>query len=635
MTASPITEKGPASAGTTEHRLLPLAIGALGIVYGDIGTSPLYTLREAFSGAGETMAAEAHVFGILSLIFWIVTIIVSLKYASLILRADNQGQGGLLALIGLALQKANGGGRREKFLVLGIIGAALFYGDGMITPAISILGAVEGLKVAQPDLEHWVVPITIVIVVALFLVQSRGTRSVGALFGPIMILWFGAIAALGVAQIVRHPEILLALSPHYAIGFLIHNTGIAFPVLGAVLLAVTGAEALYADLGHFGRKPIQLSWFSFVLPALMLNYFGQGALVLAHPGAVISPFYLLAPDWFLYPLIVLATSASIIASQAVISGAFSLSWQAMRLGLCPRLIIRHTSEEHAGQIYVPQINWILMICVLGLVLAFKSSSGLANAYGIAVTGTMIIDSIIAFFVFRALWNWSPTKTILIVGGFLVVEVALFSASMLKIVDGAWFPLAIGGLLVFILSTWMDGRALLAKRHGSGSLTEEEFLAALSERHLTRVAGTALFLTADKARVPFSLLHNMRHNRVLHERIVLATLITEARPFVPDAERVEVFDLGKGFWRLVVRYGFADDPDLPKAMRLAAALGLDLDVQSVSYFIGRERIVPRQKSAMWPWRRWLFISLANTEVSASDYFRIPVGRIIELGARTEM
>jgi KUP system potassium uptake protein len=627
---SPDTSHAPTGA------LAPLAIGALGVVFGDIGTSPLYTFREAFHGAGEVMANPDHVFGILSLIFWTITIIVSFKYALLILRADNQGQGGLLALIGLAIQSASKPGRREKFLALGIVGAALFYGDGMITPAISILSAVEGLKIAQPNLDKdWIVAITIVIVIGLFAIQSRGTGLVGAFFGPVMMLWFTTLGVLGLLQIVGHPEILLALSPHYALSFLFQNIGIAFPVMGAVLLAVTGAEALYADLGHFGRKPIQTSWFVFVLPCLTLNYFGQGALVLAHPEAVANPFYLLAPDWFLYPLIGLATMATIIASQAVISGAFSLSWQAMRMGVCPRLLITHTSAHHQGQIYVPQINWLLMICVILLVVGFKSSSGLANAYGIAVTGTMIIDTIIAYFVFRSLWRWSLLRTALVIGFILLVEASLLGASLLKVLDGGWFPLLIGAIIIFVLSTWMDGRGLLAKRHGAGSLTEEEFLGALSERHLSRVPGTALFLTAQIDRVPFALLHNMRHNRILHERVVMTTLITEARPFVPDGERIEVRELSRGFWRIIVHYGFADEPNLPAAMQMAAKHGLVMDPEAVSYFIGRERIVPRAKSAMSGWRRWLFILLSDTEISASDYFRIPVGRIIELGARTEI
>lgn len=622
-------------SGVPAGRLAPLAIGALGVVFGDIGTSPLYTFREAFHGARETVAIPEHVFGILSLIFWTVTIIVSFKYAILMLRADNQGQGGLLALIGLAIRSAAKSGRREKFLALGIVGAALFYGDGMITPAISILSAVEGLEIARPELSSFVIPITIAIVVGLFAVQSHGTARVGAFFGPIIMIWFATLGVLGIAQIVHHPEIFLALSPHYALSFLFNNIGLAFPVMGAVLLAVTGAEALYVDLGHFGRKPITVGWFFFVLPCLMLNYFGQGALVLERPEAVANPFYLLAPDWFLYPLIGLATLATIIASQAVISGAFSLSWQAMRMGICPRLLIEHTSARHHGQIYVPQINWILMICVILLVIGFKSSSGLASAYGIAVTGTMIIDTVIAFFVFRALWKWSLQKTVLICGFILIVESMLLGSSLLKVLDGGWFPLLIGAVIIFVLSTWMDGRGLLAKRHGAGSLTEEEFLGALSERHLTRVAGTAVFLTGQVDRVPFALLHNMRHNRVLHERIIMTTVTTEARPFVPDAERIEVRDFGRGFTRLIVHYGFADEPDLPAAMRLAGRHGLDLDPESVSYFIGRERIVPRAKSAMSGWRRWLFILLSDTEISASDYFRIPVGRIIELGARTEI
>jgi KUP system potassium uptake protein len=622
-------------ASETAPKMWRLALGALGVVYGDIGTSPLYTFRECFHQSTGIVVDRVSVFGVLSLVFWGVMIIVSGKYALLILRADNQGQGGMLALIALALQRARNMGRRKLLFTLGMIGAALFIGDGMITPAISVLSAVEGLTVAEPGLQHYVVPITVAIVILLFAMQSRGTGSVGALFGPVMCLWFACLAVLGISGIVFNPEVLLAVSPHYAVIFLVEHAKVAFPVLGSVLLAITGAEALYADLGHFGRKPIQFSWFSMVLPALMLNYFGQGALVLADPTAIKNPFYLLAPEWAIYPLIGLATFATIIASQAVISGAFSLSWQAMRLGISPRLWIEHTSEHQVGQIYVPQMNWLLMVCVCLLILGFQSSSHLASAYGIAVTGTMMIDTLVGYLVVQSHWNWSRAKAGLIFGGILLVELSFFSASLLKVGSGGWFPLVMGAAIFFVLSTWMAGRALLARRQGQSALTEDEFLAALSERHLSRVPGTALFLTGDPQRVPFSLLHNMRHNQVLHQRVILTSIITEEVPVVAEVERVTVKDLGRGFYRLIGRFGFYETPDIMVALRGAKRFGLELDPQQISFFLGRERIVAHTRSQMSAWRRWLFILLSHNETSASDYFRLPAGRIIELGARVEI
>jgi KUP system potassium uptake protein len=639
MTNDSTTKNGAAAhangASDAPPAMWRLALGALGVVYGDIGTSPLYTFRECFHEVTGIAVDRVSVFGVLSLVFWGVMIIVSGKYALLILRADNQGQGGMLALIALALQRARNMGRRKLLFVLGMIGAALFIGDGMITPAVTILGAVEGLAVAEPTLSHYIVPITLVVVILLFLVQSRGTGVVGSLFGPVMCLWFACLSVLGIGGIVRNPEVLLALSPHYAILFLFEHAGVAFPVLGSVLLAITGAEALYADLGHFGRKPIQASWFSIVLPALVLNYFGQGALVLADPSAVKNPFYLLAPEWALYPLIVLATFAAIIASQAVISGAFSLAWQAMRLGVSPRFWIEHTSEHQVGQIYVPQMNWLLMVCVCLLILGFRSSSGLASAYGIAVTGTMMIDTVVGYMVVQSHWNWSRLKASLIFGGILIVELAFFSASLLKVGSGGWFPLVMGGAIFFVLSTWMSGRALLARRQGQSALTEDEFLAALSERHLSRVPGTALFLTGDPQRVPFSLLHNMRHNQVLHQRVILTSIMTEEVPVVPEVERITVKDLGRGFYRLICRFGFYETPDIMVALNGAKRFGLELDPQQISFFLGRERIVAHARSQMSAWRRWLFILLSHNETSASDYFRLPAGRIIELGARVEI
>jgi KUP system potassium uptake protein len=622
----------PASHSRT--KLSGLALAALGVVYGDIGTSPIYAFRESVIASGGVPQWHT-IAGLLSLIFWVVTIVVSCKYASLILRADNQGQGGMLALVALALQKVKDAKTRTILLMLGVAGASLFLGDAVITPAISVLSAIEGLELKAPGLAPFVVPITIAIVIGLFAVQSHGSGTVGKLFGPIMCLWFLVLAVLGMVEIVQNPRVLAAISPHYALSFIFEHVEITLMVLGSVLLAVTGGEALYADLGHFGRKPIQVSWFLIVLPASMLNYFGQGALVLKDPTAIEGPFFLLAPDWLLLPLVLLAAFATVIASQAVISGAFSLGWQAMRLGIFPRLLIRHTSAAHHGQIYAPHLNWLLMICVILLVLGFKSSGALASAYGIAVTGTMIITTIVAFLVARWHWQWPMWKAGAVFGVIILTEGTLLSASLLKIPQGGWFPLVLGGFVFLLMATWMRGRTLIARTVGQSALTEEEFLGALSERLLTRVPGTALFLTGDSQKVPFSLLHNMRHNRILHERIILTSLVTVDMPFVPEEERVEVRDLGRGFWRLIARYGFVDEPDVGSTLRAAQKAGLDLDPQQISFFIGRERIIARAKSRMAAWRLWLFTVMSYTETSAADYFSLPAGRVIELGARVEV
>jgi len=629
------SDPSPAETAAPAHtKLSGLALAALGVVYGDIGTSPIYAFRESVIASGDAPQWHA-IAGLLSLIFWVVTIIVSFKYASLILRADNQGQGGMLALVALALQKTKKPQARYILLMLGVAGAALFLGDAVITPAISVLSAIEGLELKAPGLAPYVVPITIAIVIGLFAVQSHGSGTVGKLFGPVMCMWFLVLALLGLVEIVQTPSILLAINPVYAFRFVFEHAGITLVVLGSVLLAVTGGEALYADLGHFGRRPIQISWFSIVLPCSMLNYFGQGALVLKDPAAIEGPFFLLAPDWLLLPLILLATFATIIASQAVISGAFSLGWQAMRLGICPRLLIRHTSASHHGQIYAPHLNWLLMICVILLVLGFKSSGALANAYGIAVTGTMIINTAVAFLVSRWHWQWPLWKSGAAFGLIILTEGTLLASSFLKIPQGGWFPLALGGVVFLLMATWMRGRALITRTVGQSALTEDEFLSALSERLLTRVPGTALFLTGDSQKVPFSLLHNMRHNRILHERIVLTSLVTVEVPFVPEAERVEVRDLGRGFWRLIARYGFVDEPDVGSTLRAAAKAGLELDPQQISFFVGRERIVARAQSRMAAWRLWLFTVMSYTETSAADYFSLPAGRVIELGARVEV
>jgi KUP system potassium uptake protein len=619
---------------TLRPRVTGLALAALGVVYGDIGTSPIYAFRESVL-ASKDVPHWHSIAGLLSLIFWVVTVVVSFKYASLILRADNQGQGGMLALVALALQKVKQARMRHLLLMLGVAGAALFLGDAVITPAISVLSAVEGLELEAPGLAPFVIPLTMVIVIGLFAMQSRGSGAVGRLFGPIMCVWFATIAVLGIVHIIDRPSVLLAIYPGYAVHFVYEHAGITLVVLGSVLLAVTGGEALYADLGHFGRRPIQLSWFSIVLPASMLNYFGQGALVLKDPTAINGPFFLLAPNWLLLPLIFLATLATVIASQAVISGAFSLGWQAMRLGIIPRLLIRHTSADQHGQIYAPHLNWLLMICVILLVVGFKSSGALASAYGIAVTGTMIINTAVAFLVSRWHWKWPLWKAGLAFGLIILVEGTLLTSSMLKIPQGGWFPLVLGGVVFLLMATWMRGRTLIARNVGQSALSEEEFLAALSERQLTRVPATALFLTGDAHRVPFSLLHNMRHNRILHERIVLTSLVTVEVPFVPESDRVEVHELGRGFWRLIARYGFVDEPDVASTLRAAAKAGLELDPQQISFFIGRERIIPRAHSQMAAWRLWLFTVMSYTETSAADYFKLPAGRVIELGARIEV
>jgi KUP system potassium uptake protein len=612
----------------------PLALAALGVVYGDIGTSPIYTLRESLSAAGGATDWPT-VAGLLSLIFWLVTAIVSIKYASLVLRADNQGQGGMLALVALALQRTRTSSGRRVLIILGMAGASFFLGDAVITPAISVLSAVEGLQIAAPGLKSWVLPLTIVIIIALFAVQSRGTGSVGKLFGPIVLLWFLVLAALGAVEIINFPRILLALNPYYAISFAMAHPHSLLIVLGAVLLAVTGGEALYADLGHFGRKPIQLSWFAVVLPASMISYFGQGALVLRNPAAAADPFFLLAPQWFLLPLIVLAMAATIIASQAVISGAFSLGYQSIRLGFIPRLRIAHTSADHAGQIYIPQINWLLMVLVIGLVIGFGSSSALASAYGLAVVGTMLINTMVAALVLRRNWEWPAWKTIAVIAPILLIEATLMGASSLKIAHGGWFSLGLGLLACLVMLSWHDIRGSMERRRKESALTDTQFLKSLSMRHLQRVPGTALFLTADTKRVPSSLLHNMRHNQVLHEKVILTSVTTEEVPVVPDDQRVELREVGQGFFRLIARFGFAEEPDLPRALNLALDKQRLFDPDHLSFFVGRERFVSSLRSRIDRWRRWLVIFLSNNESSAADYFHIPLGRIIELGQRSEI
>jgi KUP system potassium uptake protein len=613
-----------------------LTLAAVGVVFGDIGTSPLYTMKEVFGSHGLE-ASHGNVLGILSLVFWALTLIVSLKYVMFIMRADNRGEGGIMALTALAQRAANASRRTMWMLtMLGLVGAALFYGDGVITPAMSVLSAVEGLEVATPKLSPFVLPITIAVLVLLFWVQSKGTAKVGALFGPVMIVWFLTLGFLGVRQMIEHPYVIAALNPWYGLAFFIEHRLHGFLTLGSVVLAVTGGEALYADMGHFGRRPIKLAWFGIVLPCIYLNYLGQGALLLSNPEAVRSPFYLLAPAWFLYPMVVLSTMATIIASQAVISGAFSLTRQAIQLGYCPRLAFVHTSAKEIGQIYVPGINWALLLAVIALVLGFKSSSNLASAYGIAVTFTMMIDTILAFIVVQHLWKWSHLKSGVFLVCFLIVDIAFVIACAVKVVDGGWFPLVLGGSVFTLLATWHRGRELLRERTRMETMPLDLFIQSLFHAPPHRVEGTGIFMTSSTDGVPRSLLHNLLHNKVLHERVVLLTVQIEDVPLVPEIDRVEIEDLDYGFYRMIVRYGFKDEPDIPEAMRLAGEMkDVGFRMMETTFFLGRERLVPHIKPGMAMWRERLFFFMFRNANSAADFFKIPANRVVEFGTQVEI
>jgi len=613
-----------------------MALAAMGVVYGDIGTSPLYTLKEVFGGHHPVPVTPDNVIGILSLVFWALTLAVSLKYVVFIMRADNRGEGGIMALTSLALRTSGAGPRQLWWIaVLGLFGAALFYGDGVITPAISVLSAVEGLEVVTPTFKPYVVPITLLVIVILFFMQRRGTASVGALFGPVMLFWFTTLGVLGIAAITRHPAVLEAINPAYAFRFFVANGTIAFLSLGAVVLCITGGEALYADMGHFGRKPIKLAWFSYVFPCLFLNYLGQGALILADPAAVQNPFFLLVPDLLLIPMVLLSTFATIIASQAVISGAFSLTRQAMQLGYSPRLHAVHTSEREIGQIYVPAINWMLLVAVIALVLGFRSSSALASAYGIAVTLTMMIDTILAFMIVRTLWQWSWFKAGLFLAAFIIVDLAFFSANSVKIMDGGWFPLVLGFAVFTLLATWRLGRVLLNEKLKQDSMPLDAFITSLEYGGPYRCEGTGIFMTTNPDGVPRAMLHNLLHNKVLHERVVLLNVIMEDVPYVAEASRVEVRALAQGFYQLRVRYGFKDEPDIPHAMDLAGSQGLTFDMMQTSFFLGKETIVAHHKPAMPLWREWLFAWMFRNAGSATEFFKIPTNRVVELGTQIEL
>jgi KUP system potassium uptake protein len=611
--------------------LLP-ALGALGVVFGDIGTSPLYAIRECFFGPHAVEPSRINVLGVMSLIFWALIIIVSIKYLVFVMRADNRGEGGILALMALVRTEKKG---RWILIVMGIFGAALLYGDGMITPSISVLSAVEGLGVATHLFDPYVVPITIAILIGIFLLQRRGTAGIGKLFGPVMILWFTSLAVLGLLWIARHPSILLAINPVNAVRFFAANGRHGFLVLGSVFLVVTGGEALYADMGHFGRRPIRFAWFSFVLPALMLNYFGQGALLLEKGGGVQHPFYNLAPSWALYPLVVLSTIAAVIASQAVISGAFSLTRQAVQLGYCPRVEIIHTSEEEIGQIYIPAVNWVLMLSTIGLVLGFQESSNIAAAYGVAVTTTMVITTLLAFVVEREVWGWSTLAAGALTATFLTIDLSFFGANIIKVPDGGWFPLAIAGLVYLLMSTWKQGRRILADKLREEALPIEQFVNNIQPNSPARVPGTSVFLTTNPAGTPVTLLHNLKHNKVLHETVVLMTVVTEEVPWVSAKDRVEVEDMGKGFYRLKARYGFTQDPRAQDVLDCAREDGLFLDMMKTTFFLGRETLIPSNRAGMFLWRKKLFALMSRNAQRFTDFFRIPVNRVVELGMQVTL
>jgi len=636
--ANPAAEMGNDTDADTVTRkgILGLAVGAIGVVYGDIGTSPLYAFKEAFGGAHHVALTHDNVLGVLSLMVWSLFLIVTVKYVIFMMRADNRGEGGIMALMALVRRTLPPRSRSAWWLMtLGMFGAALFYGDGMITPAISVLSAVEGLEVATPLLRPYVVPITLVVITALFLFQQLGTGHVGRFFGPVMVVWFAVLALLGITNIANQPSVLAAFSPHYALLFFRENGWTGFLTLGAVVLAVTGAEALYADMGHFGRRPIRLAWLCFVFPALVLNYFGQGALILNQPAAVQHPFFHLAPDWALYPMVALATLATVIASQAVISGAYSLTRQAIQLGYCPRLMIEHTSEREIGQVYLPWINWGLYIAVIVLVLGFGSSSNLAGAYGIAVTGTMAIDSILIFVVMRNLWHWPTPVCAAISAFFLSIDLCYFSANLAKLFVGGWFPVVVGIFVYTLLSTWKRGREVLFERLRPGAIALEPFIASITAHPPLRVPGTAVFLTATREGVPHALLHNLSHNKVLHERVVLLTVRAEDIPHVPDSQRVEVEPLGHEFYRVTVHYGFKDEPDLPRALELAKGHGMDFSLMETSFFLSRQTLVPTQAQGMALWREKLFAAMSRNAASATAFFKIPTNRVVELGTRIEL
>jgi KUP system potassium uptake protein len=616
--------------------LAALTLAAIGIVYGDIGTSPLYTMKEVFSEVHGLPLNPANILGVVSLIFWALTIIVSLKYVTLILRADNRGEGGIMALVALALSSIPARSRWfTPLMMVGVIGAALFYGDGVITPAISVLSAIEGLEVATPAFKAYVVPLTIIVLVALYALQSTGTAGIGKWFGPVMLVWFALLAGMGIVNILETPAILAALNPLHAFHFLAQNGWLAFVALGAIVLAVTGAEALYADMGHFGKSPIQTAWFAVVFPGLALNYFGQGAILLSNPEAVSNPFYQQLGAWSVYPLVVLSTIATVIASQATISGTFSITQQAIALGFLPRMKVVYTSEREMGQIYIPLVNWMQLTAVVLAVAGFGSSSGLASAYGIAVTATMMMTTVLTFFVIRYGWHYNLLLSLAATGFFLAIDITLFSANTLKIMHGGWFPLALGAIAVTVMLTWRDGRQLVYENLKKHLVPIDDFLQSLFISPPARVEGTAVFFRAEGDGVPHAMLHNLSHNKVLHERTVFLTVFNADIPTIPSKERVKVRPLGHQCYQVDVHYGFKDDRDIPAALALCKEAGLDFDMMSTSYFIARQTVIPRVGSGMAFWRESLFATMSRNARDAADYYRVPANRVIELGTQVEI
>ncbi|MEQ1537370.1 MAG: potassium transporter Kup [Sphingorhabdus sp.] len=611
-----------------------LVIGAIGVVFGDIGTSPLYALKESFIGHHPLAVDPAHIYGVLSLIFWTMMLIVTLKYVFVILRADNKGEGGSLALLALIGRKLGENRWSPTIAMLGVIATALFYGDAIITPAISVLSAVEGLTIVNEGFARWVLPLSIGILVGLFAIQSRGTAAVGKLFGPVIIVYFLVLAVLGIVNIAQAPQVLWALSPHYALEFFLIDPGLAFLALGSVVLAVTGAEALYADMGHFGRKAIMVSWLYVAFPCLIINYLGQSALLLVNPTAVENPFFLMAPDWARLPLVVLATMATIIASQAVISGAYSVSQQAVQLGFLPRLKILHTSAKAAGQIYVPLVNWGLLVLVILLVMGFKSSSNLAAAYGIAVTGTMFITACMLGILTFAVWKWHPLLAALVTGAFLVVDGLYFASNITKIPDGGWFPLLVAAVTFTLLTTWATGRRLMRARLLEDAMPIDLFLKSVGEK-VKRVSGSSVFLASTTEGVPPALLHNLKHNHILHERVVILTVSTEGVPHVPSEGRRDVEELGHGFYRIVLHYGFMDEVDIPAELAKEERAGGPFRAMDTSYFLSRQTLIASNRPGMAIWREKLFAGMVRNAESAMQFFKLPTNRVIELGSQVEI
>jgi KUP system potassium uptake protein len=626
------------SSSSHSHGTAALVLGAIGVVFGDIGTSPLYALREAFSPKYGIALTEANVFGLLSLMVWSLVWVITIKYLFVLMRADNNGEGGILALLALALREVRGRTRLKWTIIgIGIFGAAMFYGDSMITPAITVLSAMEGLQEYSPKLGPWVIPFTLGVIAALFLIQRHGTAKVGAFFGPVMVLWFVSLAAVGIMRIADHPGILAALRPAWGVDFIFAYPLAGFLVLGAVFLTLTGGEALYADMGHFGKKPIRIAWIGFVFPALLLNYFGQAAFVLSIPSAIENPFYRIVPDWGILPMVVLATCASIIASQAVITGAFSMTRQAIQLGYIPRLEILHTSERAIGQIYMPFVNWVLFIAVTLLVLGFQSSSNLASAYGIAVSATMVIECMLAMVVARLIWKWNWASVALVIGSMLLVDLIFFMSNTTKILEGGWFPLLIGSCIFMLLMTWKRGRALMFRRLSEQGIPLKPFLEGLEAHPPPRVQGTAIFMTAAPDAVPHALLHNLKHNKVLHDKTVFLTIVTHDVPFVPAEDRVQFEHLLKGFYRIEAWYGFKQQPDIDEILNACRVrYGLAFDVMDTSFFLSRDTVIPTSDvPGMALWRDHVFAWMTRNSTRATDFFNIPANRVVELGTHIEI